>query len=105
MEKSAKRKMKNKLNKKLGVLEIPTKNKIRNRGPPPPTKSVMFVDNTAGGFLLKRFQKGEVDLGVKTDYRVRMAEMAGTSLSLILTSSNHCGPEYVKSGLCDMWPN
>ena len=92
MEKTAKRKLKRKLNKKLGSLEIPSKQKNKRRGPPPPTKSVLFVDSTAGGILLKRFQEGEIDLGEKTDYKVRMAEMAGTPLSLILTSSNPWAP-------------
>ena len=49
------------------------------------------MDNTAGGLLCKRMQDVEYDLGKCTDLRVKMAEMAGTPLGLILTSNNPWG--------------
>ena len=36
-------------------------------------------------------QEGEVEIGGRTDFRVRMAEAAGTPLSLILTNNNPWG--------------
>ena len=40
------------------------------RGPPPPTKSVVFIDNTGGGELARRFQEAEKEQGMATGYRV-----------------------------------
>ena len=49
------------------------------------------MDNTAGGLLCKRMQDVDHDLGRCTDLRVKMAEMAGTPLGLLLTSNNPWG--------------
>ena len=81
VEKAYKRKARQKLNKKMGNLGFPAKKKNRS-GPPPPTRSVCFVDNTANGTLVKRMQECELELGEVTDLRVRMTEAAGTPLSL-----------------------
>ena len=40
MEKAAKRKEKNKINKKLGNMSVPTRGKNKRKGPAPPTCSV-----------------------------------------------------------------
>ena len=66
VEKTAKRKEKQRINKKLGDLQFQTMKKQqerRKRGPPPPTRSVMFIDNTARGILVKRMQNVEIYLG------------------------------------------
>ena len=57
VEKATKRKVKQKINKKLGSLGIPSSREKndKRRGPPPPTRSVCFIDNTANGVLVKRF--------------------------------------------------
>ena len=62
------------------------------KGTFPTNKECSICGNTAVGILVRRLQEGEVDLGHNTDYRVRMAGMAGTPLSLVLTSSNPWGP-------------
>ena len=63
------------------------------RGPLPPTKSVFFVDNTAGGELARRLQEAEKRAGLVTGYRVRITESAGTPLGLLLPSTNPWGPQ------------
>ena len=95
VEKAAKRKEKQRINKKLGDLQFQTMKKQqekRKSGPPPSTRSVMFIDNTAGGKLVKRMQNVELEVGETTDLRVRMAEAAGTPLSMLLPSTNLWGP-------------
>jgi hypothetical protein len=72
----------------LGVQEGWSKKK----GPLPPTKSVLFVDNTIGGVLYKRLQESEDGSGSMSGYRVRVAEAAGTPLSVLLPSTNPWGP-------------
>ena len=52
------RKEKQKLNIKMGNLGFPSTKKKRS-GPPPPTRSVCYVDNTANGALVKRMKEGE----------------------------------------------
>jgi hypothetical protein len=49
-----------------------------------PHQSVIFLDNTAGGLLAKRFQEAEVEAGNVTGYRIRITESAGTALSMLL---------------------
>ena len=90
VEIAAKRKERRKLNKKLGTSGLPATGK---RGQPPPIKSVMFLDNSVNGELIKRRQKVEEDIGEMTNWRARMTEAAGTSLSILLTSNNPWGEE------------
>ena len=79
VQKAKKRKEKQKLRRKLGEMEIPVHGGWkRQTGPLPPTRSVIFLDNTAGGLLAKRFQE---------------AESAGTPLSMLLPSTNPWGPQ------------
>ena len=68
IEKATKRKEKQKVNKKMGSLGLPTSKKSRRK--PPVTIGVCFLDNTAGGILVKRMQEGESTIGDKTDVRV-----------------------------------
>ena len=91
LETSLKRKQQRKLNRKLGELGVQKRNK-KKKGPPPPIRSVLFLDNTANGELVKRMNRGEEDLGEATNLRVRMAESAGTPLGILLTRSNPWGP-------------
>ena len=49
VEKARKRRVKQRLRKKKGDMNIHEGGKRRRKGPPPPTRSVMFVDNNAGG--------------------------------------------------------
>ena len=53
--------------------------------------SVLFVDNTKGGLLAKRFKEEEKRLGRMTGYNVRVAETAGMALSRLLPSTNPWG--------------
>ena len=48
---------------------------------PPPTISVLFVDQTKGGILAKRLQEAKDLLAVLTGYRIRVTESCGTQLS------------------------
>ena len=61
VEMAMKRKEKRKLNKKLGIIGILTTRKNR-KGQLPPTRSVMFLDNTANAELIKRMQKVEEEM-------------------------------------------
>jgi hypothetical protein len=45
-----------------------------------PTLSVLFVEQTKDGALAKQLQQAELDLGMKTGFRVRLVENAGTAL-------------------------
>ena len=92
VEKALKRKMKSKMRKRISELNIP-QGRIGMKGPGPqaPVKSVMFIDNTAGGELAKRLQEAEMDLGKATGYRVRVTESAGTPLGMLLPSTNPWG--------------
>ena len=60
VEMATKRKAMQKLNKKLGKMSLPatgeSNGKMKRTGPPPPTVSVCFIDNTANGVLVKRMQ-------------------------------------------------
>ena len=51
----------------------------------------MFVDNTKGGLLAKKFKEQEKRLGRMTGYNVRVAETAGMALSRLLPSTNPWG--------------
>ena len=91
------------MRQKLGKLGIHSREgwkKGKKRGPPPPTRSVLFVDNSAGGMLSKMFQEAEEAAGATTGYRVRITESAGTPLSLLLPSTNPWG--LWKAGLCNL---
>ena len=96
MEKSKKRKMRQKLRKRLsetlGMFQKGGKIAGKQRGPPPPTRSVLFVDNTAHGELARRLMEAEKDLGEATKYKVRIAESAGDALGMLMPSTNPWGP-------------
>ena len=93
VEKTIRRKEKNKMRKKLGNMSIPEGRKEkRESGPLAPIRSVMFLDNTGGGELTRRLQEAEIELGRATGYRVRMAESAGSPLGMLLPSTNPWGP-------------
>ena len=77
LETARKRKQKRNLNRKLGMLGVQEGWK-KKRGSLPPTRSVLFVDNTVGGVLYKRLQESEDAAGSMSGYRVRVAESAGT---------------------------
>ena len=92
MEKALKRKLKSKMRKKVSELNIPAGRIGRKgAGPQAPVKSVLFIDNTAGGELARRLQEAEMDLGKATGYRVRVAESAGTPLGMLMPSTNPWG--------------
>ena len=59
VEKAKKRKMKQRLRKKKGIMNMHEGRKVKRKGPPPLARSVMFVDNTAGGELARRLQDAE----------------------------------------------
>ena len=89
-----KRKAKNKMRKKLGMMKIPEGRRLQKKGHGQlaPIKSVMFVENTPGGELARRLTEAEMDLGKETGFRVRMAESAGSPLGVLLSSTNPWGP-------------
>ena len=67
---------KQRLRRKLGESNVPVhEGWKRQRGPLPPTRSVLFVDNTAGGELARRFQKAKEEAGMVTGYRIRITEI------------------------------
>ena len=61
---------------------------MKRKGPAPPARSVMFIDNTTGGELARRMQEAETELGQVPGYRISMAESAGSALSVLLPSTN-----------------
>ena len=95
IEIASKRKAKQRLNRKLGKLDIPSGkknvNEVKRKGPQPPIISVCFIDNTANSILVRRIQGVEDEVGSKVDYRVRMTEAVGTPMSLLLTNNNPWG--------------
>ena len=91
IEKAKKRKEKQKLRRKSGVHEGWKNGKPKC--PITPTRTVLFLDNTAGGELARRFQKAEEEAGLVSGYRVRITESAGTALSMLLPSTNPWGPK------------
>ena len=96
VEKAKKRKTKRRMRKKLGNLGIHSREgwkEGRKRGPPPPTRSVLFVDTSAGGILARMYQEAEEEAGATTGYRIRITESAGTPLSRLLPSTNPWGPQ------------
>ena len=101
VEKALKRKMKSKMRKKISELNIPD-GRIgkKGAGPQAPVKSVLFVDNTAGGELAKRLQEAERDMGIATGYRVRVTESAGTPLGMLLPCTNPWGNADCGRGDC-----
>ena len=89
IRKARKRKAKRKLRRKLGRNNVHVRQSTgRKAGPLSPTRSVLFMDNTAGGMLPKRFQQAEEAAGDVTCYRMRIPESAGTPLSMLLPSTN-----------------
>ena len=68
-----KRRAMQRLNKKLGEMDLPanreTGRKTKKKGPPPPTISVCFIDNTADGKLVRRMQRVEEEVSDKVNYR------------------------------------
>ena len=105
IEKAKKRKIKQKMRKRLGeTIRIFQKDgkEAKKKGPPPPTRSVLFVDSTVNGELARRLMEAEKDLGDATGYRVRVAESAGDALGVLLPSTNPWGP--VDCGRVDCVP-
>ena len=100
--------MKQKLRKKLGetMKEFQKDGKAqKKKGPPPPTRSVLFVDNTANGELARRLTAAEEKLGEDTKYRVRIAESAGDALGVLLPSTNPWGPmDCGRKDCVPLWP-
>ena len=91
-EMSLKRKLKRKINLGRGKVGFPParkskKDKVMNEAP----ISVLFIDNTKRGTLAKRLQIEESRLSAMTGYRIRVAEAAGTPLSMLLPSTNPWG--------------
>jgi hypothetical protein len=93
LEKSAVKKEKRKVNRQLGRAGIKKldNNPAMRKGKQIPTISVLFVEQTPGGALAKSLQKAEVELGMKTGYRVRIVENAGSALKMLLPSTNPWG--------------
>ena len=56
VEKATKRREKQKINRKLGNLGLPSNRKRRSKGPPPPTISVCFIDSTANVYAASEQQ-------------------------------------------------
>ena len=101
IEKARKRKERKKIRKKLGQHGVQVGWKQRRQtGKLPPTKSVVFLDNTAGGELARRFQKAEEEAGIITGYRIRISESARTPLSMLLPCTNPWGPSYCGRADC-----
>ena len=93
VEKAVRRKMKNRMRKKLGDMNVPEGRRgVKRAGPLAPVRSVLFVDNTAGGELARRLQDAEVEMGKSTGYRIKIAESAGTPMGMLLPSSTPWGP-------------
>ena len=87
-------------------MEIPVHEGCKHKkqfGPIPPTRSVIFLANTAGGLLAKRFQETELEAGNVTGYRIRITESAVTSLSMLLPSTNLWGPQYCTRQDCNLY--
>ena len=94
VEKAKKRKERKKGRKKLGKAGVHHEGRkpSKKAGKPPPTRSVLFLDNT-GGELARRFQVAEEEAGRVTGYRIRIAESAGLPLSMIFSSTNPWGSQ------------
>ena len=92
IEKAKKRKERQRVSRKLGQVGVQGGWKNKKAGKIPPTRSVIFLDNT-GGELARRFQAAEEEAGRVTGYRIRVTESAGTPLSLVLPSTNPWGPQ------------
>ena len=73
IEDAKKRKEKQRLRRKLGEMGVQDGRKQRKpQGQIPPTRSVLFVDNTAGGEMARRFQLAEEEAGNLSGYRIRI---------------------------------
>ena len=92
VEKAQKRRLQSRMRKKMGEQSLPEgwKSK-RGSGKLAIIRSVMFVENTAGGVLARRLQEKEIEIGQATGYRIKMAESAGTPLGLLMPSTNPWG--------------
>ena len=67
VQKAKKRKERQRVRRTLGENQIQVhEGWKRQRGPLPPTRSVVFIDNTAGGELARRFQEAENEAGSVT---------------------------------------
>ena len=76
VQKAKIRKEKQRVRRKLGERKPPVREGWEKmKGALPPSRSVIFVDNTiAGGELARRFQKAEEEAGEVTGYRIRITE-------------------------------
>ena len=93
MEKAVRKRERRKINRQLGRagIEKKIKNPAMRKGKNIPTISVLFVEQTPGGTLAKNLQNAETELGLKTGYRVRIVENAGSALKMIFSSTNPWG--------------
>ena len=93
LEKATKKKERRKVNRQLGRAGVKKtdKNPAMRKGKSIPTISVLFVEQTPGGALARNLQQAEVTLGMKTGYRIRVVENAGSALKMILPSTNPWG--------------
>ena len=46
------------------------------------------MEQTQGGALAKKLQQAELELGMKTGFRVRVVENTGTALKRVFSSAN-----------------
>ena len=99
LEKATRRKERRRVNRQLGRAGV-SREEMRPSGGKKvvfrkqeqvPTLSVLFVEQTKGGALAKQLQQAELDLGMKTGFRVRVVENAGTALKRIFSSTNPWG--------------
>ena len=99
LEKATRKKERRRINRQLGRAGIskdsmrPTggKKAITKKQEQVPTLSVLFVEQTQGGALAKKLQQAELELGMKTGFRVRVVENAGTALKRVFSSTNPWG--------------
>ena len=100
VEKAKKRKGRQRVKKKMGKVGVHDGRKPgKKTGRIPPTRSVIFLDNTVGE-LTRRFQAAEEEAGRVTGHRIRITESAGVPLSLIFSSTDPWGPQYCERPEC-----
>ena len=102
LEKASKKKERRKINRQLGRAGVKKmdNNPAMRKGKSIPTISVLFVEQTPGGALARSLQQAEVNLGMKTGYRIRVVENAGSALKMILPSTNPWGSSDCKRADC-----
>ena len=99
LEKATRKKERRRVNRQLGRAGINKdslkpagrKKAITKKQEQVPTLSVLFLEQTQGGALAKRLQQAELELGMKTGFRMRVVENAGTALKRVFSSTNPWG--------------